>query len=172
MYDNGRMNPPPVVAFLTRTLVVIAAVPAIACSSTPVTGPADPAAVTALRTTTSFGFCLGYCRATLEVTAGGMTLVEDSPRGDVPPVRRTAAISDSEWRQLTALVNRGVFEALPATVGCPDCADGGAESLEVVSSDWQDAVTFEYGAVMPPLQPLLESMRTLRGRFPATTTPR
>ena len=128
--------------------------------------------MTAIRTTTSFGFCLGYCRATLVVTANGMTFVEESPRGGLPPVQRTAEVSASEWRLLTEGVNRAAFEVLPATVGCPDCADGGAESLEVLSRDWQEGVTFEAGATMPPLQPLLERMRTLRRRFPPTTAPR
>jgi len=152
---------------LARPGMALAGVVALAaCSaSARVAGPADPVAVTAIRTTTSFGFCLGYCRATLEVTASGMTLVEESTRVDLPPVRRTAEISPSEWRQLTESVSRAAFDALPAAVGCPDCADGGAESLEVVSRDWQDAVTFELGAAMPELQPLLERVRALRGRF-------
>ena len=128
--------------------------------------------MTAIRTTTSFGFCLGYCRATLEVTANGMTFIEESPRGGLPPVRRTAKVSASEWRLLTEGVNRAAFEALPATVGCPDCADGGAESLEVLSRDWQRGVTFEFGATIPQLEPLLERMRMLRGRFTPTTEPR
>jgi hypothetical protein len=158
----------------TRSWIAMAgAVTIAACSSsTRVAGPADPVAVTAIRTTTSSGFCLGYCLATLEVTASGMTLLEESPRGGLPPVRRTAEISTSEWRQLTVSVSRASFEALPATVGCPDCADGGAESLEVISRDWQDGVTFELGAAMPQLQPLLEMMRSLRGRFTSTTAPR
>lgn len=160
---------------LTRTLISIAGVVIAACSSstdTRVSGPADPVPVTAIRTTTSFGFCLGYCRATLEVAADGMVFLEESPRRELPPVRRTAEISASEWRQLTEAVNRAAFEALPATVGCPDCADAGAESLEVLSPDWQDAVTFEFGAATPQLQPLLDRMRTLRGRFTPTTAPR
>jgi hypothetical protein len=152
----------------TRTWTGLAAVVVLtACSSSTPTGPGDPATVTAIRTTTSFGFCLSYCRTVFEVTASGMTLIEE-PGGNLPPVRRSAPISASEWQQLTALVHRPVFETLPATVGCPDCADGGAESLEVVAFDWRDAVTFEYGAAMPPLQPLLESVRALRGRFPPT----
>jgi hypothetical protein len=158
---------------LARTLTLIAGVTLAACSTeSRVAGPTDPVPVTAIRTTTSFGFCLGYCRATLEVTANGMTYIEESPRGGLPPVRRTAEVSASEWRLLTESVNRAAFEALPATVGCPDCADGGAESLEVLSRDWQRGVTFEFGATIPQLEPLLERMRMLRGRFPPTTEPR
>ena len=95
--------------------------------------------------------------------------LEESPRGDRTPRTRTAAITAEEWSTLTAAVDRQRFEALPGTVGCPDCADGGAESLEVVSADWQRRVTFEFGAVMPELQPLLDRVRGLRQRFPAVS---
>src|SRR5215470_8416593 len=106
--DNDRMKSRRFVTDrLARPGMALAGVVALAaCSaSARVAGPADPVAVTAIRTTTSFGFCLGYCRATLEVTASGMTLVEESTRGDLPPVRRTAEISPSEWRQLTESVS-------------------------------------------------------------------
>jgi hypothetical protein len=33
-------------------------------------------------------------------------------------------------------------------------------------------VTFEFGATIPQLEPLLERLRTLRGRFTPTTAPR
>jgi hypothetical protein len=48
--------------------------------------------------------------------------------------------------------------------GCPDCADAGAESVEVFGLDWSKRVTFDHGAPMPELQPLLGRVRALRGR--------
>jgi hypothetical protein len=128
--------------------------------------PPDAGAVTTIRSTTSFGFCIGYCRTTLDITSQGMVLVEESPRGDQPTRRRTAAISASEWQALVEAVDRRRIEAVPLTVGCPDCADGGAESLEVVGADWQRRVTFDFDARMPELQPLLDRVRALRQRFP------
>jgi hypothetical protein len=128
-----------------------------------------PEGVSTIRTTTSFGFCLGYCRTILEVTAEGMVFIEEPTRqADLPRVVRTAPISAEEWRSLVAAVDRAALEALPPTVGCPDCADGGAESVEVIGRDWRDEVTFEFNAALPQLQPLLSRLRPLRERFPRT----
>jgi hypothetical protein len=145
-----------------RFWILAAALAAAGCTSS----PAGPDAVSVIRATTSFGFCLGYCKTTLEITAGGLTYVEEATRsGELPPVRRTAPVSSSEWDALVAALDRSRIETLPETLGCPDCADGGAESIEVIGPDWRKSVTFEYGATIPELQPLLERVRTLRARF-------
>lgn len=143
-------------------IVAVAACAAIACAAS----PSGATAVTAIRATTSFGFCVGYCKTTLEITSDGLTYVEEATRsGDLPPVRRTAPVAASEWQALVEALDRNKIEALPATLGCPDCADGGAESIEVVGADWRKSVTFEFGANITELQPLLDRVRTLRQRF-------
>ena len=148
-----------------RLSILAAALAAAACTSS----PAGPDEVSVIRATTSFGFCLGYCKTTLEITADGLTYIEEATRsGELPPVRRTAPVSAAEWEALVAALDRGKIEALPETLGCPDCADGGAESIEVIGADWRKSVTFEFGATIPELQPLLERVRTLRSRFPPT----
>jgi hypothetical protein len=134
----------------------------LACASS----PTGPDAVTVIRSTTSFGFCLGYCQTTLEITPDQLVYVEESRRGELPAVRRTMPLASSEWNELTALLDRRAIESLPDTLGCPDCADGGAESVEVVADDWRKRVTFEHGATIPELQPLVARVRTLRSRFP------
>src|SRR5688500_4593040 len=133
---------------LLSIFLILAAGAGVRCDST--TSASEDVSV--IRTTTSFGFCLGYCRATLEVTAEGMVYIEEGTRqSNLPTVRRTAPISATEWRELTEAVDREVIESLPATIGCPDCADGGAESVEVVAPDWRDEVTFEFNAALPQL---------------------
>lgn len=151
--------------FPPRFLILAAAVSGtLTCQSS----PAGPDSVTAIRTTTSFGFCIGYCEATLEITSEELVYVEESRRDERPTVRRTAPLAASEWEALIDALDRAAIEALPDIVGCPDCADGGAESLEVIGAGWQKRVTFEFGAAMPDLQPLLGRVRALRGRFTPT----
>lgn len=42
-------------------------------------------------------------------------------------------------------LNTNGFLALPTTIGCPDCADGGAEWLEIeLKNGIKHKVTFEY----------------------------
>jgi hypothetical protein len=148
-------------------LILFAALGGVACDSTSASDD-----VNLIRTTTSFGFCIGYCRATLEVTADGIVFLEEGTRQPgLPPVRRTAPITPSEWRALTEGVDQDDIESLPDTIGCPDCADGGAESVEVIATDWRKEVTFEFDAEVRELQPLLGRLRALRARFPPTVAP-
>ena len=150
-----------------RLLLVVLTVVAGSAACTSVAPGTE--GVSTIRTTTSFGFCLGYCRTILEVTADGMVFVEEPTRqADLPRVVRTAPISAEEWRSLVEAVDRAALEALPPTVGCPDCADGGAESVEVIATGWRDQVTFEFNAPLPALEPLLSRLRPLRERFPRT----
>jgi hypothetical protein len=108
--------------------------------------------------------CTGYCQTTLEITCHEAVLVEESWRSE-PPLRHSMRLSPSEWSALVRAVDRQRLEAQPAVVGCPDCADGGAESLEVVGADWSKRVAFDFRAEMPELQPLLDQVRALRNRL-------
>ena len=57
------------------------------------------------------------------------------------------------------------FEQLAPVLGCPDCADGGAETLSATISGEHETVTFEYNARVEELEPLLGRMRTLAERL-------
>ncbi|CAF1300655.1 unnamed protein product [Rotaria sordida] len=62
-----------------------------------------------------------------------------------PPVQRQFPFSSSQWEQLISLLDLETFTALADRIGCPGCADGGIEWIQV---DWADAtkrVTFESG---------------------------
>jgi hypothetical protein len=129
--------------------------------------PSDPTTIAAIRTTTSFGFCVGYCRTTLEITSAEAVFVKEGWRGEAP-IRLTTRLTPAEWRDLAGAVDRRQLEALPAVLGCPDCADAGAESLEVVATEWRKDVLFDYGAAVPALQPLLDKVRIVRRRLEST----
>jgi hypothetical protein len=51
--------------------------------------------------------------------------------------------------------------------GCPDCADGGAEWVQVRASGDSIRATFEYGATLEPIAALQAEIRALRARFEA-----
>ena len=50
-------------------------------------------------------------------------------------------------------------------IGCPDCADGGGEWIEVTFDDTVKRITFEYGDTLEPIQNLIDQMRIIRERF-------
>ncbi len=97
--------------------------------------------------------CYGYCSTTLEVSAGEASLYQHGS-GPVEqrryPARQVRTdLSNKHWKELQQLVDPDALFGLPDTIGCPDCADGGAESVEVkFSNHASKKVTFDMGA--PP----------------------
>jgi hypothetical protein len=142
-------------------IVTLAQLTLAACEGNDPTAP-TAIDVTIIRSATSFGMCLGYCRSALEVTAERVTYRIFDDRTGMPTLERATPTGAAEWRSLSAAVEREKIQALPGVMGCPDCADGGSESIEVIARDWSHAVTFELRAQIPQLQPLLDQVRRIR----------
>lgn len=120
--------------------------------------------------TTSFGMCVGYCSTRLEVSESQAVLIRSARGGrggaDLPDQRFAAPLTPAEWQDIAAMAASASIDRLPATIGCPDCADGGAESLAIArGADEPRTVTFEHGATIPEAQPLLDRVRALRTRL-------
>lgn len=116
--------------------------------------------------TTSFGMCVGYCSTRLEIAEGQAVLVRSSRGGrgapELPEQRFTQTLTPAEWGEIARLAEAATFDGLPAVIGCPDCADGGAESLTVVKAGGDKTISFEHGATIEQVQPLLARVRALR----------
>jgi hypothetical protein len=134
-----------------------------ACAST----SAPTASVTRVVSTTSFGMCVGYCTTRLEISQGEAVLMRQArggrgaPQGS-PDQRFTRALTAAEWQDIQRLAAGTDLDALPDVVGCPDCADGGAEALTIIGASGSESVSFDFGATLPPAQALLDRVRTLR----------
>jgi hypothetical protein len=130
-----------------------------------------PAAVTRITSTTSFGMCAGYCKTTLEITETEAVLIsEKHGRGagaDLAPQRVSTPLTAEEWQDIVAAAtaSAAAFDTLPERIGCPDCADGGAESLSIVVLGQPMTVVFDYGASIEGVQPLLDRVRAIRLRL-------
>lgn len=144
-----------------------AALALTACASAP--APQQPD-ITRVVSTTSFGMCVGYCTTELVITEGQAVLTR-LPRGGrgVPstmaPQRSSIPLTASEWVDIQRLAAQADFDALPDVVGCPDCADGGAEGLTVEDAEGAESVSLEFGANVREVQPLLERVRAIRHRL-------
>jgi len=152
------------IRILTACLALGALSLATACSNAP-----DAASgVEHIVSTTSFGMCVGYCRTSLDIHAGEAVLTREPGGRGAPTLqtqRLTLRLTDAEWQQLAALAASSRFDGLPDTIGCPDCADGGAESLAVSAGGHQRKVTFDHGSDIAQLRPLLTRVRELRARL-------
>lgn len=147
--------------------LVAGALLATACSS-PSAPSAEPASFSS---TVSFGFCLpsSYCTSRLELSADRVVFTYESRTR--PPLVQSRELQPVEWRRLVAALDVARLRALPSVIGCPDCADGGAESLTVVFANGQSStVTFEYNQDVPGLESLVAQVRAIRlsfGGYPA-----
>ena len=132
----------------------------LACGAT---GPGGGAPLE-LTSGTSFGMCGGYCVTELRIDSVSVTLTETSQVMDLPARVRTLPLSPAEWNRLQARVDTAAFRELEGIHGCPDCADGGAEWIQL-ETDEPIRVTFEYGAVLEGIAELQDEIRDLRARF-------
>lgn len=126
----------------------------------------EPAEIRQIVSTTSFGMCVGYCSTRLEISEGQAVLIRDGRSGrgsaELPDQRFTQTLTQAEWQELARLAAATDLSGLPPTIGCPDCADGGAESLSINS---ERAVTFDFNADVSEAQALLARVRALRARM-------
>jgi hypothetical protein len=153
---------------LTKLLSLSALAAVLAsCASAAVTQQPD---ITRVVSTTSFGMCVGYCTTELEITEGQAVLTRlarggRGAPGSLPPQRYSMPLTASEWREIQSLAAAADFDALPDVVGCPDCADGGAEGLTVEDADGAESVSLEFRANVREVQPLLTRVRAIRDRL-------
>jgi hypothetical protein len=133
------------------------------CGETDQTGIGDGQSIE-ITSGTSFGMCAGYCLTELRIERSAITLVEDSQMQDLPTRSRTLPLSVPEWNRLQSLVDSAAFERLEGVHGCPDCADGGAEWIQIETAE-PIRVTFEYGAELDGIDELQAEIRELRNRF-------
>ncbi|MEZ5970528.1 MAG: hypothetical protein R3C31_01800 [Hyphomonadaceae bacterium] len=150
--------------------IVLAAILFVtACASAP--APAAHTDVRQIVSTTSFGMCVGYCTTRLEISEGRAVLIREARGGrggsqDLPLQRFTAVLTPDEWDAIERVAASTDLSGLPPVIGCPDCADGGAESLTIDSGNaQQQSISFEYGVAVAEAAPLLERIRALRTRL-------
>lgn len=119
---------------------------------------------------TSFGECAGYCVSKLLVEADRATMVwsgwKTTIEDPLPDVSKTLTWDEQRWNQVMDVVDRQALLTLPSTIGCPDCADGGAEKVLVSFTNDEVAVGFEFGADVAPIQALVQHLRELASQAP------
>lgn len=131
-----------------------------ACSLT----SSSPTPDLVIRTGTSFGFCVGYCATELYLDSNTAELAVVSLRDtSAYPVKRySEPMSREQWERLVALADLEAMNALEDVYGCPDCADGGAEWVEVERRGQRKRVTFEYNHTVEPIEDLIKEVRAIR----------
>jgi hypothetical protein len=101
------------------------------------------------------------------VTGGKLIFSEFGPRDTVRFPERTQerTLTAAEIACIQKDIDFDAFMKLDNVIGCPDCADGGAEWIELQQGDMVHRVTFDHGASIPSIQPLLDRVRALRALY-------
>jgi hypothetical protein len=115
---------------------------------------------------TSFGFCAGYCTFVLEVDGAIARLTETSRDSRTHPRRiHVLALTPAEAARVHALADPQTLASVAGVHGCPDCADGGAEWIEISVLGTAIRTTYEYGDDLDPIAELQAELRSLRQRI-------
>ncbi|MDQ7063295.1 MAG: hypothetical protein Q9P90_03515 [candidate division KSB1 bacterium] len=135
----------------------------------PVSPMVNTATFLSVRYGTQFGECFGYCYTTLSLDSAGISFQQGSwhPQ-NFPPRRIYAELDTAAWNALQQTFDPQAFSRLDTVIGCPDCADGGAEWLEIHTGAGVKRVTFEYGDSLAGLNLFLNTIRTLHKSFEET----
>ncbi|WP_460956172.1 hypothetical protein [Spirosoma litoris] len=118
-----------------------------------------------IRTGTRFGMCMGtQCVKDFVFNGTSVTLTQKNvqPRAQSTSQSCQSTISLSDWQSLKANANLDAFSKKDTIIGCPDCADGGAEYIELQLGEQKHRVTFPYGETIPGFESLVSSLRSQR----------
>jgi len=111
---------------------------------------------------TSFGECIGYCKQNITVISGLVVYNKSGWIDTVETIICSESLADKTWDSLTSELDIDSFMDLDERIGCPDCADGGAEWLEVeLKNGDKHKVTFEYYNAPSELESYIPVLRNL-----------
>jgi len=115
-----------------------------------------------VKTGTSFGMCVGHCITEVEINPQKVTMYRKAWRSNIRDKTCERALVRQEWENLGKTLDFAIFSQLPETIGCPDCADGGKEWIEITYGEQMKRVTFEFGKDIPQITGLISQIRKIR----------
>ncbi|RZK17040.1 MAG: hypothetical protein EOO86_13540 [Pedobacter sp.] len=114
---------------------------------------------------TSFGMCAGYCAQSLLISDSKLTFSK-SKNGSTPDTKTCSkTISETEVNAIKDLLNASQISNLPEVIGCPDCADGGAEWISVTADGKTYKITYDYGKAPKELEAAVARLKVLKDGF-------
>ena len=113
----------------------------------------------------SFGMCAGYCSNNLLISDLKLTLSKSKNGQPSDTKICSKTISEADINAIKNDLNMDKIAALPEVIGCPDCADGGAEWISINADGKQYKITFEYGKAPKELEAAVERFKVLKEGF-------
>lgn len=124
---------------------------------------------TVIKYGTAFGMCLGPCKKEMALVndEAEFTVFQNGGRGTNggDPVTYKEKLTSDYLAEVSKNIDFAAFSKLPEVIGCPDCADGGSEWVEIIKNDSRHKVTFEFGHDVKEIASLLKLLREKRVYF-------
>jgi len=116
---------------------------------------------------TSFGMCLGYCNNSIQITNSHFYFYKSgwNLEGVLPEISFSERVDTKIIAELAQKINYFSFLKLDSVIGCPDCADGGAEWIEIGKQGKSHKVIFEYLNEPDETKEYIEYLRTYMKNF-------
>ena len=115
----------------------------------------------------SFGHCVGYCNKVLLISDKDLTYVQRK-NGNKPEEKKCVQpLSREIYNEVLSQFDIKSFYLLDSVIGCPDCADGGAEWITIKSGNMTKKVTFEYNKVPEKFKAAVAQIRKLEAGMEA-----
>lgn len=118
----------------------------------------DTANISSIEYGTSFGSCIGYCHQKVVFTEGEITKTL-SPTRSKDLKMKTCSKKWKGFQQLITTIDHQAFLSLDEVIGCPDCADGGAEWIEITTPQGSRKVQYEYGKEPKEVKSFITDLR-------------
>lgn len=112
---------------------------------------------------TFFCECFGECLTLVTATEGTFELSTYQTCLPASTIQRDCSefLPAQQFQSIAGLIDWEAFRSLDETIGCPDCADGGGQWIEISRGGEVYRVTYEYGTPPPELEELVNEL-TLR----------
>ncbi len=111
---------------------------------------------------TSFGECIGYCKKDILLEPGNITYTRSGWQDTIETNTCSETLAGESWNILKTGIDTLQFFELSEIFGCPDCADGGAEYIEITTgSGRKHKVTYEYMNEPGALEDIVPELRKL-----------
>ena len=124
-------------------------------------------AVALVRYGTRFGQCLGYCTRSIDVFPDRVVFsaIAYHPTKKLPAISNETTLDKQQEEELRRLLSETSVDGLATRIGCPDCADGGAEWIEIRKSSGPIRVLYEKGNPPIQLRALASWLGAMQGKF-------
>ena len=114
---------------------------------------------------TSFNMCIGYCKKSMAIDSHNITYNRSGWVNTIETITCKEVLENNDWIFFNKQLDISAFLKLQETIGCPDCADGGAEWIEIEQVNGnKHKVTFEFMHEPSQMKGYIDKLRELAGR--------